>query len=68
MRHLYTPDGVSLEAQRNYGHQLVKENREEEVVVHAHGTNGQCDDQCTKTVVDLRGSGSGPESNTDATE
>lgn len=67
MRSLYAPKGVSLEEQRNYGQQLVNNGTEEEVVVHAHGTDGQCSEDC-RNYPDVRGSGVGPDEGTDTPE
>lgn len=62
-RHLYVPEGISMEAQRAKAEVLVRVNDDLKVVVHAHGTNeSRCSDGCTVTVLDQRGDSLGPES------
>lgn len=61
-RHLYTPTGISFDAQREHANRLINNEVEDEVVVHVHGTDGTCTSDCLKSVADLRGDHLGPES------
>lgn len=46
-RHLYVPQGIAFDAQRDHAYKLISKKVEDQVTVHSHGTDGLCNDACT---------------------